>query len=263
MGQNAAEAIGESEHWRAQLFDALRQAERKSAVSRVASTLSHALGTPLNVIAGRAAMIGMDGMSVDDMRNNARIVEQQVRAVANTLRQVLTFAREGAPVPVSGDAQDLAGRALRLLEPVAIARGVSLELESGPPLLGLLCSEPLLQILSNLVSLGIQREPERGVIRLRVVREHVDPPPRERGRVLVGQYIRFFVGYGTTELPVSLYESVYEPWLAAECADRDAALVLALSYGVAREHRGWVDVTAEPGPTQFVVNWPAPADAAP
>src|SRR5688500_13584428 len=114
---------------RIELLDALRQEERRAAVSRVASTLSHALGTPLNVIAGRAAMIGMDGMSLEEIQNYARIVEQQVRSVATTLRQVLNFGRDAVIPLETCDVRKVLARAVRVLEPVAAAREVTVQVE--------------------------------------------------------------------------------------------------------------------------------------
>lgn len=235
----------------------LRREERRAAVSRVASTLSHALGTPLNVISGRAAMIGMDGVSVDEMRSNARIIEQQVRAVANTLRTVLSFAREGKPELQAHDARRLAERAVHALEPIARSRGIALVLEGGPALDMRLSQDALLQVLANLISLGVYREPAGGSVSVALDLAHAEPPPSERGRVSPGDYLRIKVEYATTELPRALFEVVYEPWLTSECADREAALILALSYGVAREQRGWVEADLESGKSSLVLNWPA------
>ncbi len=249
----------EAEIRRIELLDALRHEERKAAVSRVASTLSHALGTPLNVIAGRAAMINMDGMSVEDMRNNARIIEQQVRSVATTLRQVLNFARQGRPELENCDARALCQRALEALGPVAGTRGVSLQMPGADPVETRLHAQTALQTLLNLVSLGVNLEPRGGAVVLDLSVQQSEPPPRERGRVAPGSYARFSVTYTSTELPESLFEVVYEPWLAAETSNRDAALVLALTYGVARENRGWVDATVGSGKTELCMFWPAHA----
>jgi signal transduction histidine kinase len=242
-----------------ELLDTLRHEERKAAVSRVASTLSHALGTPLNVIAGRAAMINMDGMSVEDMRNNARIIEQQVRAVASTLRQVLNFARQGRAELENCDARALCQRSLEVLEPVARTRGVALQTSGGDAIETRLHVQTALQTLTSLISLGVSKEPRGGAVLVECSLQHSEPPPRERGRVAPGNYARFDVTYASTELPESLFEAVYEPWLAAETSDRDAALVLALAYGVARENRGWVDATVGSGKTELCMFWPAHA----
>jgi two-component system NtrC family sensor kinase len=239
-----------------ELLNLLRQEERRAAVSRVASTLSHALGTPLNVISGRAAMINMEGVSVDEMRSNARIIEQQVRSVANMLRTVLSFAREGKPELETRDARKVVERAVQTLEPIARARGVRLLLEEGPGMDTRLRESAVLQVLANLIALGVYREPEGGSVGLALRLEHAEPPQGERGRVPPGEYLRFSVTYGSLELPPALFDVVYEPWLTPQCADREAALILALSYGVAREHRGWVEAHLEPGSSSLVLNWP-------
>jgi two-component system, NtrC family, sensor kinase len=259
MSKNRLDAIPATEKGRVLLLEVLRRGEREATASRVAATLSHSLGTPLNVIAGRAAMIGMDGMSIDEIRSNARIIEQQVRSIAGTLRRVLSFARNAKGELADSDARGIMLQAVHALEPLAETRRVALKLADGPAISTRVQVEALLLTLTNLISLGVESEPSGGAVELELRVEHTDPPPRERGRVLAGQYLRFLVSYASTELPVALLESAYEPWLAVECADRDAALALAMSYGIARENRGWVDGEIGSGTSAFVVNWPLAA----
>ena len=61
------------------LLDRLRQAERLAVSSRVASVIGHLIGTPLNVIAGRAALIRANP-SDESTIENARRIEEQVTA---------------------------------------------------------------------------------------------------------------------------------------------------------------------------------------
>src|SRR5690606_16565407 len=56
MRANPGSRDASAEH-RLALLDELRQSERRAAISRVASVIGHLIGTPLNVIAGRAALI--------------------------------------------------------------------------------------------------------------------------------------------------------------------------------------------------------------
>jgi nitrogen-specific signal transduction histidine kinase len=51
---------------------------------------------------------------------------------------------------------------------------------------------------------------------------------------------------------------VYEPWFAERpSAKTSLALALAVAWGIAREHGGWVDTQVDPASqTVFWINWP-------
>src|SRR6188768_3684146 len=69
------------------LTDELRRAERHAIVSRLSSVFAHLIGTPLNVIAGRAALIKSNPESAAALENATRI-EQQVERLAVRIRRL-------------------------------------------------------------------------------------------------------------------------------------------------------------------------------
>jgi len=78
-----------------EIAELMRQAERRAAMRRVASALAHAVGTPLNVIAGRAALISQaphDKRS-EHAANNAAVIERQVEALVERIQHMLKWLR--------------------------------------------------------------------------------------------------------------------------------------------------------------------------
>src|SRR3954464_14799097 len=71
----------------------LRHAERLVTVGKLASGIAHELGTPLNVVSGRAKMSSPFPDATDFVRNNARMVIEQSERMAQISRQLLDFAR--------------------------------------------------------------------------------------------------------------------------------------------------------------------------
>jgi nitrogen-specific signal transduction histidine kinase len=57
-------------------------------------------------------------------------------------------------------------------------------------------------------------------------------------------------------LPLAQLEHVYEPWLVQGIEDRETALTLAVAFGIAREHRGWIEAAVDASGTTFSVCWP-------
>jgi signal transduction histidine kinase len=71
-----------------QLLDTLQQYQLRNAGAEVAAAIAHAMGTPLNVISGRAELIRQDPSNA--LAQVARI-EEQVKKVASGLRQLVDY----------------------------------------------------------------------------------------------------------------------------------------------------------------------------
>ena len=71
-----------------ELYDALAQHQLRDAGAEVAAAIAHAVGTPLNVISGRAELIRHDPSNA--LTQVARI-EEQVKKLANGLRQLVDY----------------------------------------------------------------------------------------------------------------------------------------------------------------------------
>lgn len=67
----------------------LIRAERHAALRRLAASLSHALGTPLNVISGRAELIELDAQELPDILDSAQTIRRQALRISDMLKQVL------------------------------------------------------------------------------------------------------------------------------------------------------------------------------
>jgi len=103
-------------------LEQLRHAERLATVGKLASGVAHELGTPLNVVSGRAKLVEQSPGVADGVKRDARIVREQADRMAQIIRQLLDFARAGEHHSLSCDARELASRTLALLSPVAAKR---------------------------------------------------------------------------------------------------------------------------------------------
>jgi signal transduction histidine kinase len=237
-------------------FDNLCRAERQAVLTRVASSLAHALGTPLNVIAGRAALASMSGISPQEVSENCQIITRQVKTITTMLHEVLRFAREGGPAPQPSDLDELARRAVRLLEPLASSRGIEIRVEATERLQLGLHTGPVVHVLAELLSFGLAASPSPRAIRVTPARAHAEPPQAERGRVPAGEYARVSILFEGSSVDARLLSNVYEPWLHPADLERSPALSLAIAFGVAREHRGWVEHRASAEGSALLLHWP-------
>jgi signal transduction histidine kinase len=116
-----------------ELLDTLQHHQLLNAGAEVAAAFAHALGTPLNVISGRAELIRQNPASA--LAQVARI-EEQVQKLASGIRHLVDFLADPEPPasprglanrePQVVSAAAVLQQALALALPIANARGVQL-----------------------------------------------------------------------------------------------------------------------------------------
>lgn len=138
-------------------LDWLRNAERRAAISRVASVIAHLIGTPLNVIAGRAALIRANP-APESVSENARRIEEQVDRLAQRIRKLIDYLTSPEPDAEPRHVAELLGEALALYEPIATGRGIALKAAAQAPS-GTVEGNSTLVILTSLLSLATRVAP--------------------------------------------------------------------------------------------------------
>jgi signal transduction histidine kinase len=149
------------------LLDRLRQAERLAVSSRVASVIAHLIGTPLNVIAGRAALIRANPTEESTLEN-ARRIEEQVERLAQRIRRLIEYLT--APdVAVEPRAIVLVlDDAMSLYRPIALRRNVSLEVPDAPLPDDRIDGTSGLIVLTSLLSLAVRAAAPGDTVRIGV-----------------------------------------------------------------------------------------------
>src|SRR5690606_7945465 len=155
-----------AEH-RLALLDELRQSERRAAISRVASVIGHLIGTPLNVIAGRAALIRANP-SADSAAENARRIEEQVERLALRIRRLIDYLTGPEPKAEPRAADAVVADALSLYAPIAQERGVSISVHPEEPPSATVEGTSALVVLTSLLSLALRIAPRGTCVELDV-----------------------------------------------------------------------------------------------
>lgn len=247
--KGARESAEKEKRARAATVDQLRHADRLSTAGKLASGLAHELGTPLNVVSGRAAMIENDENAHPEITKHARIITERVDHMSDLIRQLLTFARRDRHIRDTSDARicALARDAANLLEPLAQAHEVAMKIEptSKEEIVARIDGRSALQVLSNLMVNGIQAMPTGG--KLRVVASHVeiDAPPDPHSRP--GSYAALTVEDSGMGIPEELLEKVFTPFFTTKPEDEGTGLGLSICHGIVSEYGGWIDVDSKPG----------------
>ena len=212
-------------------LDELRQEERRTASARVVAVIGHLIGTPLNVMAGRASLISTNP-SAESVAENAHRIEEQVERLSQRVRRLVDYFGAPPPAPELQSLSQILEESLLLYRPIAHQRGLAIKLEKHD--LGsarINCALSALS-LSTLLSLGTRTTPRGQTITIAV--SEVGP------RQLV-----VLVTLPGMQVPPSRFDRLEIPeW--PQRYDADALEVLSICAGLARNSGGRLQVVAAP-----------------
>ncbi|WP_437809790.1 ATP-binding protein [Sorangium sp. So ce1078] len=229
-------------------LEQLRHADRLTIVGKLASGIAHELGTPLNVVGGRAKMI-VRGLPPEEAADSARIIAEQADRMTKIIRQLLDFARRRVAQKAPADLAQIARQTMALLEPLARKRSVTLRLDEADPALSRAEAEvdagQMQQVLTNLIMNGMQSMKRGGELTVRVERALVRPPADHGGAE--GEHVAIrVIDRGDGIAPENIHR-IFEPFFTTKDVGEGTGLGLSVSYGMVREHGGWIDVQSELG----------------
>ena len=262
----------------------LRHSEKLATIGQLAAGIAHEVGTPLNVIGGRARTMEKRALAVTedasgegtqlnaaDVAKNAAIIATQTQRITRIIQQLLDYARRPAIERRTVDVGEVVRTALDFLEhQLHLHRVASVVLpfvneaaEAGmaAPLVN---ADPdqLQQVCLNLCLNAIQAMPDggrlelrtRGVIRRRPGLETASPSP----------YVVLEVADTGPGIPDGDRERIFEPFYSTKAEEGGTGLGLSVSVGIVKDHDGWIDIDApEGGGTVFRVFLPALEAAVP
>jgi len=239
----AQEKVRQETEARIAALEQPRHADRLKTVGRLASGVAHELGTPLNVVSGRAALIARGDLSPDEVTDSARIIRGESERMATLIRQLLDFARRRSPKKQPTDLARLAEQTVSLLKPLAQKQNATLELHAAtPPVVAPADAGQVQQVLSNILMNALQAMTPGGKVNIDIDRATAARPangaPTPCARIAVQDE-----GHGITpeHLP-----HVFEPFFTTKDVGEGTGLGLSISYGIIQEHGGWIDVSSAP-----------------
>jgi signal transduction histidine kinase len=226
-------------------LEQLHHADRLSTVGKLASGLAHELGTPLNVVSGRARMIADGEVEAGEpTAAAARIIVDQTERMTRIVRQLLDFARRRAGDKRDTDLALLARQVVALLEPLAAQSGVSLRFEA--PEQGVRARvdpHQLHQAITNLVMNAIQAGKRGGKVSVRLAQRvlHCEDSHPDAREVLI-EVRDDGSGIAPGDLPL-----IFDPFFTRRSVGEGTGLGLSVAQSIVAEHGGRIEVESEPG----------------
>lgn len=243
--QQQRETIEAETKTRLQTQQQLRHIDRLGTVGTLAAGVAHELGTPLNVVSGRAGLISSGQLSAADVSSSAQTIQKEAERMTAIIRQLLDFARRTGTEHASINLIQLAHQTCELMQPLAKKAHVNLTVNADENLSVTTVGDTgqLQQVITNLISNAIQSIPDGGKIMIKVHSEQIQP-----SAIIESQHKHFAclevidTGIGMTDTET---EHVFEPFYTTKDVGEGTGLGLSIAYGIVREHGGWIDVASE------------------
>jgi signal transduction histidine kinase len=243
MSETLAEAHRDAERLndeRLTMLQHLRHADRLASLGRLAGSMAHELGTPLNVVMGHASRISEGTQAPTETKESAATIHRQVKRMETTIRDILGFVREAPGDPQTIDLNAVVQSVCGLMRPLAQRRGVQLEVDSAlapAPVRGR--EVQLEQVLSNLVSNAMDASPEEGGhVVVSLAREERVPKIGGKAQPVIVARVRD-QGAGIAEADVA---RLFEAFYTSKAAGQGTGLGLWLAEGIVHDHGGWIEV---------------------
>lgn len=239
----------------------VQHAQKLAAVGRLASEVAHEIGTPLNVISGRAEVV-LKALEVGHpLARHMATILQQIERISKIIRQLLEYTRplrsQIRPTPVG----PLITRTLELISPLARQRQVRLQADV-PADLPPLAADPdqFQQVLLNLMTNALHATPAGGQVTLSAQRRetpHPDARPHlERGRV-EGPCLAITLEDTGTGMTSEELERIFEPFFSTKGRGLGTGLGMSIVEDILRVHRGAIRVhSAKDAGTSIRLLWP-------
>jgi signal transduction histidine kinase len=254
--QNSYQRLMAEQAEKLRLEQELRRSERLASVGQLAAGLAHEIGTPLNIISGRAEHLLRRPRSADEMKNNLQIIGSQSQRIAAIVRQLLDFSRRREPVFRQVDITALLNRVKDLVEHQIDKKNIRVKIAAPKALPSLRGDAELLQqVFINLYTNSIDSLKPGGSITIGV--EPSAPPEKRLSANGAHHGVRiYFEDNGSGIAPENLGR-VFDPFFTTKDIGEGSGLGLSVVFGIIKDHGGEIRVESEPGKfCRFIIDLP-------
>src|SRR5712692_415264 len=241
----------------------LRQAQKFEAIGQLAGGVAHDFNNVVGAILGWAEL-GLEQNRANPQVSErfSRIREQAERAAALT-RELLAFARRQVLQPQAVDINAVTSGLVSFLDKV-IARDIELKVITAA--VDAVKADPtqLEQVLMNLCLNARDAMPVGGRLLIETEMVELDESYcRFYPYVKPGRYVVLSVSDTGIGMDSETRERIFEPFFTTKEHGKGTGMGLATSYGIVKQHGGFIHVYSEPGQgSLFRVYLPAQEGAA-
>jgi len=227
----------------------LHHMQKMEAIGQLAGGVAHDFNNLLTIIHGNARLVLSDaGHLKEENRQCLQQISNAAERAANLTRQLLAFGRKQDIQFQPLNLNHVIGNFTKMLKRV-IGEHVVLQCsyaENLPPVnadVGM-----IEQILINLIVNARDAMPVGGSISVTTEAVRIDAAyVATHPEAQPGNFVCFTVSDTGTGIYTEFLPRIFEPFFTTKEVGRGTGLGLATVYGIVKQHRGWIDVSSQPG----------------
>ncbi len=229
---------------RKRVEEQLRRTEQLAELGVLASGLAHEIGTPMNVILGRAEYL-LQRSEDEAARKGLATIVRQVERITKIMNQLLAYARRRPAELRRMDLRRTVEETLEMIQEKLTKHGIVVEIDfdgavseiDGDP-------DQISQVLLNLFLNAVHAMEQGGTLR-------ISAHPRQ-GEVMLSVSD---TGQGISREHLT---KIFEPFFTTKEVGKGTGLGLNVVTGIIQEHHGSITVESEPGSgTTFTMTLPS------
>ncbi len=229
-------------------------AEKLASVGRMAAGLAHEIGTPLNIISGRAELIQTmqsticnecEVKSVCPVEQHIAVIFRQIDRISGIIQQLLSQARQPRSQKSNFDLNDCINWVTEFLNPYLEKKDIDLHVNVTPNLPLLYgYADQMQQLLLNLLT------------------NSIDAINGKHGHIgiaanTVNGEIVLVISDNGSGIPEANLTKIFDPFFTTKEFGKGTGLGLTVSANIVRSHEGRIEVESSPeSGTRFTIHLP-------
>ncbi len=226
----------------------LRQAQKLEAVGQLAGGVAHDFNNILAAIMLHLDILRTQAELPRSMREDLEQLGDEAKRGAKLTRQLLLFSRKAVMRREVVNLSSLFTELLKMLRRL-IGEHVTIELVAPTATSPLTYADPgmLEQVVMNLVVNARDAMSGGGRIVLAIDHVEVDQARLQNDQATPGPYVRLAVRDSGCGMSEEVMGKIFEPFFTTKGPEKGTGLGLAMVFGIAQEHGGWVEVESQVG----------------
>jgi len=231
----------------------LGRVERLATLGRMAGTIAHDLGTPLNSVLGYTQLLAQESMT-ERARRRLAIIETQINRMGEIIQRYLSQTR-GTPAKSEVNINELVRDTLVLLQPNFEQRGVEVTSAlAGTRLVVSGNGNSIQRVLINLLDNAVDACEKKGTVKITTVECPVTSTKAPGVAIEVADT--------GTVIPPDVLPRIFDLFVPTKPPGRGTGLGLVICQEIIRAHGGTINIVSEVGQGTTVSIY-LPVDARP
>jgi PAS domain S-box-containing protein len=242
----------------------LRQAQKMECVGQLAAGVAHDINNVLTVVQGRAGLLLNNTPPGSDVERSLRQISLASERAARFIRQLLMFSRKQV-LQTQVINLNTVIRNMETMLPRMLGEDIALETPCAEDISAVEGDTGMIeQVILNLAVNARDAMPRGGKLVISTSMTNIDENyAAAHTGSRPGRFVCLTVSDTGCGMDQATLERIFEPFFTTKEVGKGTGLGLATVYGIARQHRGWIEVQSEVGRgTTFKIHFPGSSQLA-